>query len=137
MKILFTLLFAGITATGFSQANPAPLSGSMPGAKYTPLKKESSNAVFLQKLRDQKEKESARNRRVLIDSILTMLQSSPKQQPSIDNMSNAIAVQQFPSSGDVYKGNNREGFDIYESRIDRMAILKPDSLNAAQLTRRK
>ncbi|MDB5211535.1 MAG: hypothetical protein JWQ30_2362 [Sediminibacterium sp.] len=134
MKILFSLLFAGITATGFAQSDTLLLPGNTPDAKYAPLNKESSNELFLQKLRDgnKKEKELA-NR----ENISALLKSFQKQPSLIDNMPNAMAVQPFPSSNDIYKGNNREGFDIYESRIDRMPVLKPDSVNTAQLTRRK
>lgn len=39
-------------------------------------------------------------------------------------MPNAIQVKPQPN---IYKGNNGQGFDIYESPIDNMAILKPDS----------
>lgn len=37
---------------------------------------------------------------------------------------NTITVKPIPP---VYKGNNQQGFDIYESSIDKMAILVPDS----------
>ncbi len=37
---------------------------------------------------------------------------------------NVITVKPIPP---VYKGNNQHGFDIYESPIDNMSILRPDS----------
>lgn len=39
-------------------------------------------------------------------------------------MPNAITVKPLPP---VYRGNNGQGFDIYNSQIDNMAVLKPDS----------
>jgi hypothetical protein len=39
-------------------------------------------------------------------------------------MPNAITVKPLPP---VYRGNNGQGFDIYDSQIDNMAVLKPDS----------
>lgn len=37
---------------------------------------------------------------------------------------NVMTVKPIPP---VYKGNNQQGFDIYESPIDNMSILRPDS----------
>lgn len=37
---------------------------------------------------------------------------------------NKITVKPIPP---VYKGNNQQGFDIYESQLDKMSILVPDS----------
>lgn len=37
---------------------------------------------------------------------------------------NKITVKPIPP---VYKGNNQQGFDMYESQIDKMTILVPDS----------
>jgi len=37
---------------------------------------------------------------------------------------NKIMVKPIPP---IYKGNNQQGFDIYESQIDKMSILVPDS----------
>jgi hypothetical protein len=48
----------------------------------------------------------------------------------IDNMPNAITIKPAPP---VYKGNNGRGFDIYESTIDGMPVLMPDSSNKASL----
>jgi hypothetical protein len=38
-----------------------------------------------------------------------------------------------PSLQSKLKGNNKNGFDIYESNLDRMTILIPDSVNKASL----
>lgn len=46
------------------------------------------------------------------------------QQASENQMPNAISNQQRPSF--VFKGNNGGGFDIYESNLDRMAVIRPD-----------
>lgn len=46
-----------------------------------------------------------------------------------DRMPNAITKSIAP----VYKGNNGRGFDVYESTIDNMPILMPDSANRALL----
>jgi hypothetical protein len=48
----------------------------------------------------------------------------------IDNMPNAITLKQAPP---VYRGNNGRGFDIYESTLDGMPVLIPDSSNKASL----
>ncbi len=45
-------------------------------------------------------------------------------------MPNAIQVKPQPN---IYKGNNGQGFDIYESPLDNMAILKPDSSFASNM----
>jgi len=45
-------------------------------------------------------------------------------------MPNAITIKQLPS---VYLANNYKGFDIYESRVDKMRVLVPDSMNAASI----
>ncbi len=47
-----------------------------------------------------------------------------KNQPPNYGMPNAILVKPQPN---IYKGNNGQGMDIYESPIDNMTILKPDS----------
>ena len=39
-------------------------------------------------------------------------------------MPNAITTKPLPP---VYKGNNGKGFDIYESKVDNMPMLVPDS----------
>ena len=39
-------------------------------------------------------------------------------------MPNALPVKPQPN---IYKGNNGQGFDMYESPIDNMVIVKPDS----------
>lgn len=48
---------------------------------------------------------------------------------TIDNMPNA-----FISAGPpVYKGNNGNGFDLYQSPVDNMPLLMPDSSNRSSL----
>ena len=47
-----------------------------------------------------------------------------KNQTPNYGMPNAIQVKPQPN---IYKGNNGQGMDIYESPIDNMTILKPDS----------
>lgn len=64
---------------------------------------------------------------------LALLNSLSKRQSTVDRMPNAIAVQPFPSPNNAYKGNNGDGFDMYESTIDKMPVLMPDSVNAAML----
>jgi len=46
-------------------------------------------------------------------------------------MPNAFTQKSLPP---VYLGNNNMGFDIYESMVDNMPLLVPDSSNAASLT---
>lgn len=41
-----------------------------------------------------------------------------------NGLPNKITVKPIPP---IYKGNNQQGFDIYESQIDKMSILLPDS----------
>ena len=52
-----------------------------------------------------------------------------KQVPDF-GMPNAIKIKPQP---DVYRGNNGQGFDIYESSIDNMPILKPDKNNGSNM----
>lgn len=47
-----------------------------------------------------------------------------------NGMPNAIKV--MPANP-IYRGNNGQGSDIYESQLDRMAILMPDSSNQAKM----
>ena len=47
-----------------------------------------------------------------------------------NGMPNAIRTKPLPP---VYLGNNNKGFDMYESRVDRMPMLVPDSINAASI----
>ncbi len=52
-----------------------------------------------------------------------------KQVPDF-GIPNAIKIK--PQS-DVYRGNNGQGFDIYDSPIDNMPILKPDKNNGSNM----
>ena len=54
-----------------------------------------------------------------------------KNQLPYNGMPNAFTQKSLPP---VYLGNNNKGFDIYESRVDNMPMLVPDSSNAASLT---
>lgn len=49
-----------------------------------------------------------------------------KSQLPYNGMPNAITTKPLPP---VYKGNNGKGFDIYESKVDNMPMLVPDSSN--------
>lgn len=53
-----------------------------------------------------------------------------KSQVPNNSMPNAITVKPAPP---VYRGNNGKGFDIYDSRIDNMPILVPDSSFASNM----
>lgn len=48
----------------------------------------------------------------------------------IDRMPNLLPTKPSPP---IYKGNNDQGFDIYESSVDKMPVLMPDSANKASL----
>ncbi len=54
-----------------------------------------------------------------------------KNQLPYNGMPNVITQKSLPPA---YHGNNNKGFDIYESRIDNMPMLVPDSSNAASLS---
>ena len=54
-----------------------------------------------------------------------------KNQLPYNGMPNAFTQKSLPP---VYLGNNDKGFDIYESKVDNMPMLVPDSSNAASLT---
>ncbi len=54
-----------------------------------------------------------------------------KNQLPYNGMPNVITQKSLPSA---YHGNNNKGFDIYESRVDNMPMLVPDSSNAASLS---
>lgn len=57
----------------------------------------------------------------------------PQQHNPINRMPNALsAVPQARKENLVLKGNNGKGFSIYQSPIDKMQILVPDSTNTAK-----
>jgi hypothetical protein len=65
------------------------------------------------------------------DTIVVFNQdSSINKQRSVDNMPNALQGRQDKLQ---LIGNNSQGFDLYQSSIDNMMILKPDANNAASL----
>lgn len=63
--------------------------------------------------------------RSLPDTVVTGNDAAP-----IDRMPNAITAKPVPP---VFRGNNGRGFDVYESQLDGMPILMPDSANKASL----
>lgn len=63
--------------------------------------------------------------RSLPDTVVTGDDAAP-----IDRMPNAITAKPVPP---VFRGNNGRGFDVYESQLDGMPILMPDSANKASL----
>lgn len=67
--------------------------------------------------------------RVKNDTTIIAGDTSMKKAPS--QIANA-SVLRLPSPL-VYKGNNGKGFDIYESGIDGMPVLMPDSANKNSL----
>lgn len=72
-------------------------------------------------------------RDTIIEKLKELLQ---KNGSPIDHMPNAISPLKPLSQQQVYKGNNGIGFDIYESKIDHMPVLMPDSANEAMTHRR-
>ena len=63
--------------------------------------------------------------RSIPDTVIQRYKEEPrKSQVPNYGMPNAIQVKPLPN---IYKGNNGQGLDIYESPVDNMAILKPDS----------
>jgi len=65
------------------------------------------------------------------DTIIKKFQDQlSKDQLPYNGMPNAIKTKPLPP---VYLGNNNKGFDIYESQVDKMPVLVPDSINAASI----
>jgi hypothetical protein len=65
------------------------------------------------------------NKRINLDSIFTNQQPTV---PSSNRMPNAL--EGFKDNQQIM-GNNKQGFDIYQSQVDNMAVLRPDASNAA------
>ncbi len=69
------------------------------------------------------------------DTVLSSIAAMPpffgQSATSIDKMPNALSVfvdnQQF-------KSNNQQGYDMYQSQVDNMPVLKPDVANLASLS---
>lgn len=69
--------------------------------------------------------------RSIPDTIIRRYQDELKKNRVPDfGIPNAILVKPSPP---VYRGNNGQGFDIYDSPIDNMSILKPDSSFASNM----
>ena len=65
------------------------------------------------------------------DTIIKQLNEGWEKKKVPENgMPNAIKV---TTEKPVYRGNNGQGFDVYESQLDRMGILMPDSTNQPKM----
>jgi len=59
-----------------------------------------------------------------------ILTPKDKNQLPYNGMPNAVITKPLPPA---YIGNNGKGFDMYESRVDNMGILKPDNSFASNM----
>lgn len=64
--------------------------------------------------------------RINLDSFVNNKQSAVVQYNKMPN-----ALQGFKDNQQLL-GNNQQGFDVYQSQVDNMNVLKPDANNAAQ-----
>jgi hypothetical protein len=123
MRTLFTLLFVATAVAVSAQNKPAPASIS-PKPKFG---KEDVPLPILDAI--SRKITSAGNLTAFLKSFPDTIVIGGESAP-IDNMPNAISSKAIPP---VYKGNNGRGFDIYESQLDGMPVLMPDSANKASL----
>jgi hypothetical protein len=125
MRTLFTILFLTTVAAVSAQTKPF--------AELNLSKTNKSGGISLNpSFRDSiiKKLTTAGNTTSLFKSFPDTIVIGGGETPPIDNMPNAFTKKTSPP---VYKGNNGHGFDIYESSIDGMPVLMPDSSNKASL----